>query len=155
MHFITFPLIYSLWWLCFRYFIVVQNEHWNVITISLKFFHCKIKLRVEVWNTSSIRLSIYISHSFIILKSYLCSSLEEFIITGAKPMCTLFLKLSTPILNTLKMNVFLWTDLKQADKDHYSDWSQHTEIELKAKLVSEWDQSNFLSVVLLLHVNCW
>ena len=59
-------------------------------------------------------------------------------------MCTLFLKLSTPILNTLKMNVFLWTDLKQADKDHYSDWSQHTEIELKAKLVSEWDQSNFL-----------
>ena len=36
-------------------------------------------------------------------------------------MCTLFLKLSTPILNTLKMNVFLWTDLKQADKDHYSD----------------------------------
>ena len=30
-------------------------------------------------------------------------------------MCTLFLKLSTPILNTLKMNVFFWTDLKQAD----------------------------------------
>ena len=106
MHFITFPLIYSLWWLCFRYFIVVQNEHWNVIIISFKFFHCKIKLRVAVWKTSSIRLSIYISHSFIILKSYLCSSLEEFIITGAKPMCTLFLKLSTPILNTLKMNVF-------------------------------------------------
>ena len=68
-------------------------------------------------------------------------------------MCTLFLKLSTPILNTLKMNVFLGTDLKQADKDHYSDWSQHTEIELKAKLMSKWDQSDFLSVVLIL--NCW
>ena len=50
---------------------------------------------------------------------------------------------------------FFWTDLKQADKDHYSDWSQPTEIELKAKPVSEWDQSNFLSVVLILHVNCW
>ena len=158
VHFITFPLIYSLWWLCFRYFIVVQNDHWNVITISFKFFYCKIKLRIEVWNTMQcIRLSIYISHSFIILKSCRGSSLEEFIITGGKALyfSTLFLKLSTPILNTLKMNVFLWTDLKQADKDHYSDWSQPTEIELKAKLVSEWDQSNFLSVVLILHVNCW
>ena len=48
-------------------------------------------------------------------------------------MCTLFLKLAQ-CYNTQysKNEFFFWTGLKQADKDHYSDWSEHTEIEPKA-----------------------
>ena len=53
VHFITFPLIYSLWWLSFKYLhAVVQNEHWNVIKISFEFLHYRIKLQIRVWNTN-------------------------------------------------------------------------------------------------------
>ena len=35
-----------------------------------------------------------------------------------------------------KQIYYFWTDLKQNDKDHYSDWSQLTEIVLKVKFIS-------------------